>query len=108
VTRHRRERGGEDVARSVDVYADRLAPALPVSSLTRNVLWALTATIGLLVVLSGVGLSIPPMLTALGGGGLAVALALREPLANFFAGPVLTLAGQIRVPSPDASMPLRR
>jgi small-conductance mechanosensitive channel len=84
-------------SQSVDVYGARLAPALPVSSLTRNVVWALTAVLGLLVVLNGLGLSITPMLTALGVGGLAVALALQEPLANFFAGLFITLAGQIRV-----------
>jgi len=37
------------------------------------------------------------MLTALGVGGLAVALALQEPLANFFAGVFITLAGQVRL-----------
>ena len=58
--------------------------------------WAIVAILGLLVVLNGLGLSITPMLTALGVGGLAVALALQEPLANFFAGVFLTLAGQIR------------
>jgi small-conductance mechanosensitive channel len=84
-------------SQSVDIYGVMLAPALPVSSLTRNVAWALTAVLGLLVVLNGVGLSITPMLTALGVGGLAVALALQEPLANFFAGLFITLAGQIRV-----------
>jgi small-conductance mechanosensitive channel len=84
-------------SQAVDVYGATLAPALPVSSLTRNVAWALTAVLGLLVVLNGVGLSITPMLTALGVGGLAVALALQEPLANFFAGLFITLAGQIRV-----------
>jgi small-conductance mechanosensitive channel len=61
------------------------------------VAWALVAVLGLLVVLNGIGLSITPMLTALGVGGLAVALALQEPLANFFAGLFITLAGQIRV-----------
>ena len=84
-------------SQSVDVYGAMLAPALPVSSLTRNVAWVLTGVLGLLVVLNGVGLSITPMLTALGVGGLAVALALQEPLANFFAGLFITLAGQIRV-----------
>ena len=84
-------------SQSVDVYGAMLAPALPVSSLTRNLVWALTAVLGLLVILNGVGLSITPMLTALGVGGLAVALALQEPLANFFAGLFITLAGQIRV-----------
>jgi small-conductance mechanosensitive channel len=83
-------------AQSVDVYGSVLAPALPVS-LTRNVAWGLTAALGLLVVLNGVGLSITAMLTALGMGGLAVALALQEPLANFFAGVFITLAGQIRI-----------
>jgi small-conductance mechanosensitive channel len=82
---------------AADIYGGVLAPALPVSSLTRNIAWTLVATLGVLVVLNGLGLSITPMLTALGVGGLAVALALQEPLANFFAGLFLTLAGQIRV-----------
>jgi small-conductance mechanosensitive channel len=84
-------------SQSVDTYGALISPALPVSSLTRNVAWTLVATLGLLVILNGLGLSITPMLTALGVGGLAVALALQEPLANFFAGLFITLAGQIRV-----------
>lgn len=84
-------------SQSVDAYGAIIAPALPVSSLTRNMAWALIAVLGLLVILNGLGLSITPMLTALGVGGLAVALALQEPLANFFAGLFMTLAGQIRV-----------
>jgi small-conductance mechanosensitive channel len=82
---------------AVDTYGELIAPALPATSLTRNIAWALVATLGGLVVLNGLGLSITPMLTALGVGGLAVALALQEPLANFFAGLFLTLAGQVRV-----------
>jgi small-conductance mechanosensitive channel len=81
----------------VDSYSAVIAPALPVNSLTRNVAWALVATLGMLVILNGLGLSIAPMLAALGVGGLAVALALQEPLANFFAGVFIMLAGQIRV-----------
>jgi small-conductance mechanosensitive channel len=81
----------------VDSYGAFIAPALPVTSLTRNIAWSLIAVLGLLVILNGLGLSIAPMLTALGVGGLAVALALQEPLANFFAGLFITLAGQIRV-----------
>jgi small-conductance mechanosensitive channel len=84
-------------SQSVDTYGALISPALPVSSLTRNVAWALIAILGALVILNGLGLSITPMLTALGVGGLAVALALQEPLANFFAGLFITLAGQIRV-----------
>jgi len=84
-------------SRVVDSYGAMIAPALPVSSLTRNMVWTLVAVLGLLVILNGLGLSIAPMLTALGVGGLAVALALQEPLANFFAGLFLTLAGQVRL-----------
>jgi small-conductance mechanosensitive channel len=84
-------------SRAVDAYAPAITPTVPVTSLTRNIAWGLVAVIGLLVVLNGLGLSIAPMLTALGVGGLAVALALQEPLANFFAGLFVTLAGQVRI-----------
>jgi small-conductance mechanosensitive channel len=89
--------GAAIAAQVVDAYGTAIAPALPVSSLTRNIAWGVVATVGLLVILNGLGLSITPMLTALGVGGLAVALALQEPLANFFAGVFITLAGQIRL-----------
>ncbi len=81
----------------VDHYGTRLAPALPVSSLTRNIGRGIVLGLGGLVILNGLGVSITPMLTALGIGGLAVALALQEPLGNFFAGLFLSIAGQIRV-----------
>ncbi|GIH14876.1 mechanosensitive ion channel protein [Rugosimonospora africana] len=42
--------------------------------------------LGMLVLLETLGVSITPVLTALGVGGLAVALALQETLANLFAG----------------------
>ncbi|GHG52033.1 mechanosensitive ion channel family protein [Streptomyces griseocarneus] len=41
---------------------------------------------GFLVVLQTLGISIAPLLTALGVGGLAIALALKDTLANLFAG----------------------
>lgn len=81
----------------VDVYGTTLAPTLPATSLTRNIASAMVVVTGGLVILNGLGLSITPMLTALGVGGLAVALALQEPLSNFFAGFFISLAGQIRV-----------
>lgn len=85
------------VSHIVAAYGPMVAPALPATSLTRNMASGLITVIGLLVIFNGLGLSIAPMLTALGVGGLAVALALQEPLANFFAGLFITLAGQIRV-----------
>lgn len=84
-------------SRAVDVFATLMAPEVRVSSLTRHTAWGLVAGVGALVILNGLGVSIAPMLAALGVGGIAVALALQEPLANFFAGIFITLAGQIRV-----------
>lgn len=50
---------------------------------------------GGLVILQLLGLSILPMLTALGVGGIAVALALQDTLSNLFAGIQLILTNQI-------------
>ena len=51
-----------------------------------NITRILVLAIGFLVVLQTLGISIAPLLTALGVGGLAVALALQDTLANLFAG----------------------
>lgn len=51
-----------------------------------NITRGLVFAIGFLVVLQTLGVSIAPLLTALGVGGLAVALALQDTLANLFAG----------------------
>ena len=52
---------------------------------------------GLLAILNGFGIEIRPMLAALGVGGLAVALALQDPLSNLFAGVLVTMSGQVRI-----------
>ncbi|MFM9373616.1 mechanosensitive ion channel family protein [Streptomyces sp. Da 82-17] len=51
-----------------------------------NITRVVVLAIGLLVVLETLGVSIAPLITALGVGGLAVALALQDTLANLFAG----------------------
>lgn len=53
--------------------------------------------IGVLTVLSSLGVEIAPLLTALGVGGLAVALALNDTLTNLFAGIQIISAHQLRV-----------
>jgi small-conductance mechanosensitive channel len=84
-------------SRFVADYGARISPTVPVTTLSQNVAWMLVATFGILVVLNGLGVSITPMVTAFGIGGLAVALALQDPLANFFAGLLVTLARQVRI-----------
>ncbi|WP_329126149.1 mechanosensitive ion channel family protein [Streptomyces sp. NBC_01465] len=51
-----------------------------------NITRVVVLAMGFLVVLQTLGISVAPLLTALGVGGLAVALALQDTLANLFAG----------------------
>lgn len=80
----------------IKYYGSRMQGALPVTSLTQNLARIAIFTIGFLIVLNQLGLSIAPILTALGVGGLAVALALQDTLSNLFAGFYVSLAGHIR------------
>jgi small-conductance mechanosensitive channel len=83
--------------RLVRFYGSRMEGALPVSTVTEVVASLVIGILGVLVLLHTLGVSIVPMLGALGVGGLAIALALQDTLSNFFAGFYLSLAGQIRV-----------
>ncbi|MBL7702133.1 MAG: mechanosensitive ion channel family protein [Ferruginibacter sp.] len=56
------------------------------SSIISNIVIVIIYCIGLLIILQTQGISITPVLTALGVGGLAVALALQPTLSNLFAG----------------------
>lgn len=53
--------------------------------------------IGILIILTALGISIAPLITALGVGGLAVALAIQDTLANLFAGMHILVEKSIRV-----------
>jgi len=67
------------------------------TTITESFVRIVVITLGLVVILNGLGLSIAPILTALGVGGLAIALALQDTLANLFAGFYLTVAKQLRI-----------
>ena len=69
---------------------------LPSSSLITNVVRIAIGALFGLVILQSLGIAITPVLGALGVGGLAVALALQETLANLFAGIVIILSKQLR------------
>lgn len=70
---------------------------IPTTGLAQGVLRGTIFILGLLVVLAMMGVSITPLLTALGVGGLAVALALQDTLANLFAGIHILVERSIRV-----------
>jgi small-conductance mechanosensitive channel len=71
--------------------------ALPATGLSITIIKVTIWVVGGLVLLSGLGVSIAPILTALGVGGLAVALALQDTLSNFFAGIHLLIEKPVRV-----------
>jgi small-conductance mechanosensitive channel len=71
--------------------------AVPVTTLTQTLAQLFVLITGILVILNQLHISITPILTALGVGGLAVALALQDTLANLFSGFYVTLAGQVRL-----------
>ncbi|MHB0935165.1 MAG: mechanosensitive ion channel family protein [Armatimonadota bacterium] len=67
------------------------------AALSRKVVTVIVWAVGGILVLGQLGLEITPLLTTLGLGSLAVALALQDTLANFFAGIYLMLDRPIRV-----------
>lgn len=77
-------------------HASRGAARLPSATLLINVARLIVLALGLLVILQTLGVSITPMLTALGVGGLAVGLALQDTLTNFFAGIHILTSRQVR------------
>jgi len=81
----------------VDRAARNASGNFAATSLSRNVLRAVVLVVGILLVLVNLGVEITPLLTALGVGSLAVALALQPTLSNLFAGLHITLAKPVRV-----------
>ena len=89
------------LARTVDgvvtMYFERSEKNLPKTTLLNSILIGVIYAMGLLVILQYYGISIAPILTAAGVGGMAVALALQETLSNIFSGLHLILSKQLRI-----------
>lgn len=67
------------------------------TGLTQNVVKFLIFSIGVMIILNSLGISITPLITTLGIGGLAVALAVQDTLSNLFAGFHITLSGELHI-----------
>ncbi|MDZ7264352.1 MAG: mechanosensitive ion channel family protein [candidate division KSB1 bacterium] len=77
-------------------YSKSVEGVLPSTSILSNLTRLVVFSIGILIMFHSIGVSIMPILTALGVGGLAVALALQDTLANLFAGLHIIASRQIR------------
>jgi small-conductance mechanosensitive channel len=75
----------------------QVAGAMPVTTLTQNLAQISVVILGGLILLNHFKVSLTPILTALGVGGLAVALALQDTLSNLFGGFYVAVAGQVRL-----------
>ena len=67
------------------------------STLMSTVLKVFVYASGVLILLEYYGISVTPILTAMGVGGMAIALGLQETLANIFSGLQIILSRQIKV-----------
>ena len=82
--------------------SQRAESGLPATSLFvnvtlfANVIRLFIFLIGIFIILQNFGISITPLVTALGIGGLAVALALQDTLSNLFAGFHIIVSKQVR------------
>ncbi len=81
----------------IDMQIERSQQKMPKTTLLNAIVNGIIYAMGILVVLQYYGISIAPILTALGVGGMAVALALQETLANIFSGLHLILSKQLRL-----------
>lgn len=69
----------------------------PSTSIITNIVRLAVFLLGFVFILQVFGISVTPVLTALGVGGLAVALAMQDTLSNLFAGLQVIASRQIRI-----------
>jgi small-conductance mechanosensitive channel len=81
----------------VRYFGAQAAGAQPVTTLTQNLAQLAVFILGVVLILGALDVKITPILTALGVGGLAVALALQDTLSNLFGGFYVAVAGQVRL-----------
>jgi len=88
---------------SMTLVCSRLAGAFvrfyvgSLTSLVENLTRIAILLVGAIIILDTLGISVFPILTALGVGGIAIALALQDTLSNLFSGFYVSLTGQVRI-----------
>jgi small-conductance mechanosensitive channel len=84
-------------SRMIRTHAEKLDGSGSSTTLIQNIARLIIWVTGAMVILSSLGISVAPMLATLGVGGLAVALALQDTLANLFAGVHISLNKIVRI-----------
>jgi small-conductance mechanosensitive channel len=84
-------------AASINIYMEKTKGAVAGFTIFINLIKLLVYLIGFMTMLDSIGVSITPILTAMGVGGLAVALGLQTTLANLFSGLHIIASGKLRI-----------
>jgi small-conductance mechanosensitive channel len=82
---------------AVRFYGSRVTGAQSVTSLTQKLAQMAVVLLGFVWLLRVFDVSLTPIITTLGVGGLAVALALQDTLSNLFAGFYVSISGLIHI-----------
>ena len=80
-----------------DLWAKDQEKGFPSTTMFTNFVRIAVYVIGILIILDALSISITPMITALGVGGLAVSLALKDTLTDVFAGLHILLSKKVQV-----------
>ena len=84
------------VGGGVEMLSGRAGGAIKSPTLVVNLARIAVGVLGLFIILQNLGIDITALITALGIGGIAVALALQDTLGNLFAGVQIILSRQVR------------
>ena len=79
-----------------NLWTESRGGGFPSTTIFTNIVSITVYSIGLLIILDALEISIAPMLTALGVGGLAVSLALKDTLSDVFAGLHILLSKKVQ------------
>ena len=80
-----------------DLWARDQEKGFPSTTMFTNFVRISIYVIGILIILDALSISITPMITALGVGGIAVSLALKDTLTDVFAGLHILLSKKVQV-----------
>jgi len=78
------------------IWSKQQGRGFPSTTMFSNFVMITVYIIGLLIILDSLNISIAPMLTALGVGGIAVSLALKDTLSDVFAGLHILLSKKVQ------------
>ena len=88
--------GMRAVGGAVEVVSGRAGGVIKSPTLVVNLARIAVAILGFFIILQNLGIDITALITALGIGGIAIALALQDTLGNLFAGIQIILSKQVR------------